>query len=583
MSGTARHGWARNGVARRGRAWQTILFNLEGSMSKELAKTKNKEVVTLGDQEVFARRDGKGMIRPLWKTVKVKKGRDTYQVGGKTNLTNAGYHNCNRVANLSTMKPNTLFIDGAERNNPYIERDPISQEAVNAYARGLAIGFAPTGNPEIVDKVVILNLRQYLLTDLKKKVTDYPEAGCFGLGKVGGSAPDSWLIGKTTKTAKPKNNAVMRFLPAFLVAGDEYMGYWLDMAHPEIQATYKAQETRQKFPDRLAQTMAERNAKAAHSCMPTKDISAFVDPKSGDAEVMVYGYIHDASGDDLRALAQAAADGDLTGVKRMGGAETKLIDAGTDRIEYEDAVVQEGVLADEDKEPDKKKEPTKEEQKKKTGKKKDKPVQEKKPEPEPEKEPDSPPAEKEKMSEVGSGNNVTGWTGKDGEKEKEPEEPEIGPAMQFLNKIAEEDRPSNVTRAAQSMGYQVESYRDLPEEHAEKVAKAIEKYIKSLGDATDPSVVTNAIIEEEEESPAEEDVPIFNPETGEVEETEPATPDPSSKAHDMIHQAERIIGNPDSINKTAGEMFPGCKNWRGLVETDKEKLLAELKKGFSGG
>lgn len=363
---------------------------------KELAKTEGtgKEIVTLGDSQLFVRRDGAGMIRPMSMKITLKKGRDTYVVSGKTHISHMGYGLCNTIANLSIMRPNTIFVDAVERSNPYIERNPSTQEAVNIHARSLAIGFAPTGNPVIVDKTVILNLRQYLLTDLKNKISKFPECGFFGAGHPQDVEPNEWNTKDGHGTVKARSNAVMRFMPTNEITDGVYAGYWFDLSHPEIIAMFGQQRTRQQFAERNAISMSSRNAMSEHPCMPAKDCTNLVDPRTGDAVVTVFGYRHDASADDLKGLAQAAADGDLTGAGRIGTEEAQLVNGGTERIIIEDAEVEEDIASQEAAEPEKekKKADTKRKTKSKTEKKEEKPPAEKKTEPVAEKKAEEKPA-----------------------------------------------------------------------------------------------------------------------------------------------------------------------------------------------
>ena len=324
----------------------------------KVAKTEEpgKEIVSLSDQDLFVRRDGAGVIRPMSMRITLKKSRDTYVVSGKVHISHLGYQVCNRIANLSIMRPNTIFVDAVERSNPFIERNPITQEAVNIHARSLAIGFAPTGNPAIVDKTVILNLRQYLLTDLKNKIGKFPECGYFGAGEIGQEGPPGWESKDGKSVIKARENAVMRFMPTNEITQGVYAGYWFDLAHPEIIAMFGQQRTRQQFAERNAISMSSRNAMSEHPCMPLKDVTAFVNPQSGDAVVTVFGYRHDSSADDLKGLAQAAADGDLTGAGRIGREEAQLINGGIESVVVEEAQVEEDIAAQEAAEPEKEKE-----------------------------------------------------------------------------------------------------------------------------------------------------------------------------------------------------------------------------------
>lgn len=504
-------------------------------MAKQPEKTrKSTEIATLADGEIFVRRDGAGMIRPFWKKVTLKKGRDTYVVSGKTRISQSGYLVCNVIANISIMRPNTLFVDARERGNPYVERNPITQEAVNVHSRALAIGFAPTGNPVIVDKTVILNLRQYFLTDLKTKIGKFPECGYFGVGVIGGMAKGSWeskpdYSSGQTRVITARSNAVMKFIPTREITPSDYVGYWFDLAHPEIIALYGQQDTRQQFAERNAITMSSRNAMSEHPCMPPKDCTDCVNKQTGDAIVTVYGYRHDASADDLKGLAQAAAEGDLTGVKRKGGAEAELHDAGTERIEYEEAQVEEVNAAEDAAEPEKEK---------KT----------------------SPPAGKKTST----------------RKKKEPQ-----PA-------AEEKKPEPEPVANTPEEKAEEAHRGLgtPQPEPEDMGKAIEQEQGApAGDYSPPGGAPPRELMDEQTAAEDE---VKEPLEAEEPPPEVATEPPAerkqakqpSRTYIQLEGAEHILKNPEMINQVAHEIFPDTefKNWRELTAGKQNVLLEEMKK-----
>lgn len=509
----------------------------------KVAKTEEpgKEIVTLANSDLFVRRDGKGVIRPMSMRITLKKGRDTYRVSGKTHISHLGYQVCNRIANLSIMRPNTIFVDAVERSNPYIERNPITQEAVNIHARSLAIGFAPTGNPVIVDKTVILNLRQYLLTDLKNKIGNFPECGYFGAGDPQDVEPNEWSSKDGKGRVKARPNAVMRFMPTNEITDGVFAGYWFDLAHPEIIALFGQQRTRQQFAERNAISMSSRNAMAEHPCMPLKDVSAFVNPQSGDAVVTVFGFRHESSADDLKGLAQAAADGDLTGAGRMGSEEAQFINAATEPIIVEEAEVEEGIAVEEAQAPEKEKEKTTKrrgkgkkaesepESESKGGKKEEKPAAEKKSEPTAEKKADE---QKEKPAEEkpAEGKKAEkGW----GDVYDEKSQGAPPPVDPVTGEIAEEEVRTE----------------EKPEEHEPEPDKEAEK----------PSEVRT---EQEEKK------------------------HPISKAHTQLEGAERIMSDPKVINQVAHEIFFAFEEgheWRNLTEDDKETLLAELIKRTQSG
>jgi len=313
------------------------------SPNKNSQKPKT-EIATLGEHELFVARSEQGLGRVYWKPVTMTEGRHYNKIAGKYVINSEGYIKANQFANLSILSPDTIIMDGLEKPNPCIERD--SEGCTTAvHVRRAVFGFSPTGNPVIIHKSLTFDLKTYLIQDLQSRIKRFPACGTVG---VKGEKPKSWKAviekytsGKKTYVdgaeIKPSENANLRFIPTAKL-GDDVIGIWYDLSHPEVQAMLNEANRRRQFADRIATTFCERNALKAHPAIATVTIPEDkVDDKSKTATVLVFGYKHDLTLGKMRELHEAAAAEDINRMEEITGKQMEIVpDEGPAEIPFED-------------------------------------------------------------------------------------------------------------------------------------------------------------------------------------------------------------------------------------------------------
>ncbi|MBW7995346.1 MAG: hypothetical protein FVQ81_02000 [Candidatus Glassbacteria bacterium] len=414
-------------------------------------KKKPPETAALGDGRVFVGRDSQGAVQTVRAEMVLKEGIHYNKISGKAAINSGGYNRLNQVANINLIKPNSTIVDGNLKPNPHVEIDQKTKCISMVWTRTVGIGFSPVGNLVLVDKSVVFNVRTYFLQDLQAKIKRFPTAGVMGrLDKP----PTSWKgieekwaktdSGKSYKEkkeieVKPGADSDLFFVPVDYF-GDTALGLWVDLTHPEIQAAYNEHQQRQKFADRIADTICGRNVLKAHPAIGQGDITDRIvkdaaGKDTGTARVIVYGFKHALDLTDMKKLSTSAEHGDLDAAKEViEDANVEIItdeepnEPGLDEVDQGKAEQVEDEEAEE-KPDDKKKGPD--------------------PEPEPEK----PPA---------------------GEKADPSAKPE------FKGKIATlalrgTVHPQQIVDTAEALGFRANLYTELSESQAEEVYRMLQK------------------------------------------------------------------------------------------------------------
>jgi len=306
------------------------------------------EIVKIEDNELFVYRDGNGKLGRVYsKEITLREGLHYDKISGKHMLNVGGYVKLNQFANVNTLSPNTIIMDGIEQPNPYIERD-IKRSIQVVHVRAYAVGFSLTGNLVVTQKSLVLDLHNYLVQDLQARINRFPACGCVG---VEAEKPVSWCpvvekwgSGKKTyesgEEIKPRENANLRFTPTIGVVGDDVIGIWYDLSHPEIISVINDASFRRKYCDRNAITFCERNAMKIHPAIAMTVIPPeLIDEKNKTAKVMVYGYKNDLTIDQLHKIKDAAALGDLNRIEKIAGASVEIMpDTGPEELTYDEMV-----------------------------------------------------------------------------------------------------------------------------------------------------------------------------------------------------------------------------------------------------
>lgn len=296
------------------------------SNQQNKSNAKGTQVAVLGDSDVFFRRDKNGVIRPFWKIVQLQENVHYIKLPGtgKHEITVEGYTHMNLVANINLLQPPHFIVEGKQMPNPWATYLKGILQRITV--RFIGYGYAPTGNPMIIDKTIIFDLKTYLLQDLTSKIKKYPACGCFGTST---QKPTEWQAKKviwsnqkkteSVVTAKPSETANLIFLPTEPIDDTLEIGIWIDMNHPEIQAAFQEQNQRRKFGQRSAQSICSKNVLKSFPNIGVTNISKCIDDKKKVATVTVYGYRHELGTTDITESGAAAAAGDYEKVQDIAG------------------------------------------------------------------------------------------------------------------------------------------------------------------------------------------------------------------------------------------------------------------------
>jgi len=300
---------------------------------------RSNKIAALGDGQVFVRRDEKGVARGFVGQVSLSvKNNEIYNVQGKTKISADGYTKLNQIAGVSIVTPPTLSLpDGQRVVNPYIlrETDPMTKRSrtVGVWVRKTAVGYAPTGSLMVIDGSLYLDLEIYFLQDVMKKISKAKEAGRL------------CLFGQITDEEKKTCLILPYQFGIYVVA---------KLSHQEILSALDTHIQRQKFAERVAVTICERNVLRKHPAIAASQVDALAKGESWDkmpdkVQVKVFGWAHDMTPKDIEKAAHAADSDEPTPgvqvqrstVKTTETEEGQTIDMEDMEGAYEDAATEE--------------------------------------------------------------------------------------------------------------------------------------------------------------------------------------------------------------------------------------------------
>lgn len=216
-------------------------------------------------------------------------------------ISSAGYTQLNKVAGISILTPQAVIVDGKDRPNPFIERDPETKAITAVNLRKIGIGYSPAGTLVAVDKTLFYNIYTYFIQSIQAKMkrvqwkdghpTDqkqFPNCAVYG----------------TKDQAPAKKEGAWAFFPT-----QPPLGLWINY---QDQATIDCMEEhtqRQRFGDRIAQTIVDRNILKDHPAIGVARVFAKEGQQGWVATVTVWGYRHDTTPSDLGRLLQEAEKG----------------------------------------------------------------------------------------------------------------------------------------------------------------------------------------------------------------------------------------------------------------------------------
>lgn len=271
-----------------------------------------KIVLTADFGAVYVKRSESGqLLRPVKaRMMLTERAGHFYKISGKYAISGTGYVYLNKVASVSIVTPPKVFVDGHEMGNPYVERSKKTKaiETVNVHKMG--IGYNPAGNIVVVDKTLFYNVYTYFIQSIQAKMKE----GDWD------KKPQGWRKGDPLPPKYPRCAVIGTFedRPADTFVKDASwaffetqppLGLWVDYTNEAIQRVLEEHTQRQRFGDRIAQKIVERNILKDH---PAIGVTQVEPNEAGQAAVMVWGYRHDLQPQDFQNIQAQAERGDQT-------------------------------------------------------------------------------------------------------------------------------------------------------------------------------------------------------------------------------------------------------------------------------
>ena len=223
---------------------ESIKSKLEESEFKAVLDLRNRNVVALGTDEVFALRDSQGEIRAFKQLVTLSKEAGTLiqpVPHGPWVVSAQGYEVLGEAAGVCVIFPQECVVDGAIKSNPFTLRDTQNGRVLAVYARAVAFRFSSKGLPQVCDWTTMFDLPSYRLIDLLAKAKDAPTA--FRLLPIEMPPPEGQPGATWAK-----------------YVFDGSTSLWINTAHASALDWYKQIINREKKAMDFAQTFARRNA-----------------------------------------------------------------------------------------------------------------------------------------------------------------------------------------------------------------------------------------------------------------------------------------------------------------------------------
>lgn len=260
---------------------------------------------------VFAKRTEEGVIlRPIKSKMTLQeKAKHLYRVGKDYAITAPGYAYLNKTASISIVTPPTVSALGINQPNPYVERNKRTKMIETVSVRKIGIGYSPIGNITVMDKTLFYNIYTYLIQSIQakmnkklwdKKANRYGDELAF---------PNCAKIGTRRDRPEATEKAAWTFYETA-----SPLGIWANYLDPAIQDCLDEHTQRQKFGDRIAQTIVQRNILADHPAIGIRTVDYIPNEdsekkKEGRAVVTVYSYRHDLMPEDLDSIQDQAQRG----------------------------------------------------------------------------------------------------------------------------------------------------------------------------------------------------------------------------------------------------------------------------------
>jgi len=223
-----------------------------------------------------------------------------YKQKDKYLVTATGYRHLNKVASISIVTPQSVIVDGHPVPNPHIERNSRTRAIESVNIRKMGIGYSPAGNVVVLDKTLFYNVYTYFIQSIQAKMKRVV-----------------WISGKPTDkkefpncavygTADEKPKAAGRW--AFFLT-EEPLGIWINYEDQAINDCLEEHTQRQRFGDRMATTIVERNILKDHPAIAVSQVFEKTGNAGIQATVTIHGWRNDNSPRNISEIMRRAEDG----------------------------------------------------------------------------------------------------------------------------------------------------------------------------------------------------------------------------------------------------------------------------------
>lgn len=262
-----------------------------------------KGLVVFNFAKILARKHGSQILNPFEGQLKLSERKGyLYKIKGKYAISGAGYVHLNRIASVNLITPQEVSVDQRTYPNPHVERNPTTKAIETVNIRKMAIGFSPVGNIVAIDKTLFYNVYTYFIqaiqakmkaVDWNSKKPKYPDCAIYGTRRDKPDKDGKWIFFETIKP----------------------LGIWIDYTHEAIIACLEDHTQRQRFGDRIAQKIAERNCLKDHPAIGVSMVPVYFtdDDKKKEnaiADVSVYGWRHELDAKSISDISEQAEKAD---------------------------------------------------------------------------------------------------------------------------------------------------------------------------------------------------------------------------------------------------------------------------------
>ena len=306
------------------------------SKSLSIKKSAEAKIVALAIDfgKIYVKIRNGQILRPIKATITLYEDLGhIYKIKKTYAISSSGYRLLNRISSVSLATPQEVIVDGRAQPNPYIERNKETKMIETVHIRKIGIGYSLAGNVVAIDKTLCYSIKTYFLQSIQAKMKRKIWKDGRPTDKL--EHPNCAKLG--TEDKEPKEEGEWSFFKV-----EPPLGIWVNHADPAILDCFEEHIQRQRFGDRIAQTIVERNILRDHPAIAQSTVY----PKTKDgktvAHVEIYGYRHELESPDInKVLAQAERGDEVIEVK----AET--IDEVP--IEEEEEAIKDTEKADEEK------------------------------------------------------------------------------------------------------------------------------------------------------------------------------------------------------------------------------------------